>query len=174
MKNIFTKTKVKENAKVQQEKFQNYCKKLKEIFCEGESKYDENYAEDGTQILRHRNFKVLSNISYDKEKKKFQFGKISEELKEMFLSYGIKKIGNSKIRKKFNEELMNIKKKDQNEIKDDYNKINNIIKNKKISNCNSKNKINSNNKSIKSSNIPSFSYHSYNSTTSSGCKINNK
>ena len=91
MKNIFTKTKVKENAKAQQEKFQNYCKKLKEIFCEGESKYDENYAEDGTQILRHRNFKVLSNISYDKEKKKFQFGKISEELKEMFLSYGIKK-----------------------------------------------------------------------------------
>jgi hypothetical protein len=91
MKNIFTKTKVKENTKAQQEKFQNYCKKLKEIFCEGESKYDENYAEDGTQILRHRNFKVLSNISYDKEKKKFQFGKISEELKEMFLSYGIKK-----------------------------------------------------------------------------------
>ena len=91
MKNIFTKTKVKENAKAQQEKFQNYCKKLKEIFCEGESKYDENYAEDGTQILRHRNFKVLSNISYDKEKKKFKFGKISEELKEMFLSYGIKK-----------------------------------------------------------------------------------
>ena len=91
MKNIFTKTKVKENTKAQQEKFQNYCKKLKEIFCEGESKYDENYAEDGTQILRHRNFKVLSNISYDKEKKKFKFGKISEELKEMFLSYGIKK-----------------------------------------------------------------------------------
>ena len=89
MKNIFTKTKVKENTKAQQEKFQNYCKKLKEIFCEGESKYDENYAEDGTQILRHKNFKVLSNISY--EKKKFQFGKISEELKEMFLSYGIKK-----------------------------------------------------------------------------------
>ena len=66
---------------------------------------------------------------------------------------------------------MNVK---QNEYKNDYNKINNIILNKKISNCNSKNKINSNNKSIKSSNIASFSYHSYNSTTSSGCKINNK
>ena len=65
-----------------------------------------------------------------------------------------------------------MKRKDQNEIKDDYNKINNIIKNKKISNCNSKNKINSKNKSIKNSNIASFSYHSYNSTTSSGCKIN--
>ena len=91
MKNIYTKTKGKDSTKLQNEKFQNYCKKLKDIFCEGESKYDENYAEDGTQILKHRNFKVLSNISYNKEKKKFQFGKISDDLKEMFLSYGIKK-----------------------------------------------------------------------------------
>ena len=93
MKNIFAKTKGKEkkNTKLEQEKIQIYCKKLKEMFCEGEGKYDENYAEDGTQILRHKNFKVLSNISYDKEKKKFKFGQISEELKEMFLSYGIKK-----------------------------------------------------------------------------------
>ena len=52
-------------------------------------------------------------------------------IKNKILNGHIKKIGNSKIRKKFNEELMNIKKKDQNEIKDDYNKINNIIKNKK-------------------------------------------
>ena len=91
MKNIYTKTKTKENAKLQNEKFQAYCKKLKEIFCEGDSKYDENYAEDGTQILKHRNFKVLSNISYNKEKKKFQFGKISDGLKEMFVNYGIKR-----------------------------------------------------------------------------------
>lgn len=91
MKNIFTKVKTKENNKIQNEKLQNYCRKLKENFCEGDSKYDENYAEDGTQILKHRNFKVLSNISYDKVKKKFKFGKISDELKEMFLSMGIKK-----------------------------------------------------------------------------------
>ena len=91
MKNIFAKGKEKKNTKLEQEKIQIYCKKLKEMFCEGEGKYDENYAEDGTQILRHKNFKVLSNISYDKEKKKFKFGQISEELKEMFLSYGIKK-----------------------------------------------------------------------------------
>ena len=91
MKNIYTKVKAKENSKMQNEKFQNYCRKLKENFCEGDSKYDENYAEDGTQILKHRNFKVLNNISYDKNKKKFKFGKISDELKEMFLSYGIKK-----------------------------------------------------------------------------------
>ena len=91
MKNIYTKTKTKENSKLQNEKFQAYCKKLKEIFCEGDSKYDENYAEDGTQILKHRNFKVLSNISYNKEKKKFQFGKISDGLKEMFVNYGIKR-----------------------------------------------------------------------------------
>ena len=91
MSNIYMKAKTKENPKLQQEKFQNYCKKLKEKFCDNEGKYDENYAEDGTSILKHRNFKVLSNISYDKQKKRFQFGKISEELKEMFLSYGIKK-----------------------------------------------------------------------------------
>ncbi len=33
----------------------------------------------------------MLNIEYDKESKKFKFGKISEELKEMFLSFGIKK-----------------------------------------------------------------------------------
>ena len=46
---------------------------------------------DGTTILTHNNFKVLQNIEYDKETKQFKFGKISEELKEMFLSFGIKK-----------------------------------------------------------------------------------
>jgi len=92
MKNIFTKSKAKENPKTQNDIFQSYCKLLKENFSEGDSsKYDENYAEDGTKILNHRNFKVLNNISYDKENKKFKFGKISEELKEMFLSFGIKK-----------------------------------------------------------------------------------
>ena len=93
MKNIFSKISTKENPKKQNDIIQNYYKKLKENFCEGEDKkkYDENYAEDGTQILKHRNFKVLSNISYDKAQKKFNFGKISEELKQMFLSFGIKK-----------------------------------------------------------------------------------
>jgi len=91
MKNIFNTSKEKENSKLQNEKFQGYCRKLKKTFCAGEAKYDEKYAEDGTQILKHRNFKVLSNISYDKAKKKFEFGKISEDLKQMFLSYGIKK-----------------------------------------------------------------------------------
>ena len=91
MKNIYTKLKAKESSKAQNDKVQNYCKILKENFCKKDSKYDENYAEDGTQILKHRNFKVLNNISYDKKKKKFVFGKISDELKEMFLSYGIKK-----------------------------------------------------------------------------------
>ena len=33
----------------------------------------------------------MANISYDKDAKQFKFGKISEELKEMFLSFGIKK-----------------------------------------------------------------------------------
>ena len=91
MKNIFNKALTKDNAKKQNELYQTYCKKLKEKFSDDESIYDENYAEDGTQILKHRNFKVLNNISYDKEQQKFKFGKISDELKQMFLSFGIKK-----------------------------------------------------------------------------------
>ena len=91
MKNIFNKVLTKDNAKKQNELYQTYCKKLKEKFSDDESIYDENYAEDGTQILKHRNFKVLNNISYDKEQQKFKFGKISDELKQMFLSFGIKK-----------------------------------------------------------------------------------
>ncbi len=54
MKNkLFNKTQVKE---------------LKENFSEKGNKYDEKYAEDGTQICKHRNFKIFNNIS-DKEKK---------------------------------------------------------------------------------------------------------
>ena len=88
---LFSKPKKKEdNAKQNEERARNYCLKLKEIFGT-DDKYDENYAEDGTTILKHNNFKILANISYDKETRQFQFGKISEELKEMFLSFGIKK-----------------------------------------------------------------------------------
>ena len=81
---------VEQNSKQNQEKANAYCQKLKEKFT-AEEKYDENYAEDGTTIKKHNNFKILSNISYDMNTKQFQFGKISEELKEMFLSFGIKK-----------------------------------------------------------------------------------
>ena len=88
---IFSKAKSKDEKSVLKDKAALYCKELKKNFCEDDNKYDEKYAEDGTQILKHRNFKVLSNISYDKETKKFQFGKISDELKEMFVSFGIKK-----------------------------------------------------------------------------------
>ena len=56
MKNIFTKNKINENAKLQNEKQQDYSKKLKEVLCEGENKYDKNYSKDGTYILKHSNF----------------------------------------------------------------------------------------------------------------------
>ena len=87
---LFAKPRTKEDMKLKEKIADNYCKKLKEKFS-SEDKYDENYAEDGTTILTHNNFKVLQNIEYDKETKQFKFGKISEELKEMFLSFGIKK-----------------------------------------------------------------------------------
>lgn len=81
----------KDDHKSEKEKVKSYSNLLKTTLSEGESKYDEKYAEDGTQISNHRNFKILNNISYDKENKQFKFGKISDELKEMFLSCGIKK-----------------------------------------------------------------------------------
>ena len=46
---------------------------------------------NGIHISKHRNFQVLNNISYDKNSKQIKFGKISPELKDMFLSFGIKK-----------------------------------------------------------------------------------
>ena len=131
-------------------------------------------------ILHKKNLTIGNNIAFPKSKKNIiekniKLNKIEKlNIRNKVLKGHIKKVGNEKMRKKFNEDLMNVKKKEQNDINEDYNKINNIVLSRKISNCNSKNKINSNNKSIKSSNIASFSYHSYNSTTSSGCKINNK
>ena len=87
---LFAKPRTKEDLKSKEQLADLYCKKLKESFG-SEDKYDENYAEDGTTILKHNNFKILLNIEYSKETKRFKFGKISEELKNMFLSFGIKK-----------------------------------------------------------------------------------
>ena len=131
-------------------------------------------------IEHKKNITIGNNNIFPRSKKNIfekniKLNKIEKiSIKNKILKGHIKKVGNTKIRKKFNEDLMNVKRKEQNGYKEDLNKINNMITNKKISNCNSKNKIKSNNKSIKNSNIASFSYHSYNSTTSSGCKINNK
>ena len=94
MKNLFSKAVIKEDQKELKNKKElamTYAKKLRENLGEKDNKYDENYVEDGTQICKHKNFKVLNNISYDKQLKKFKFGKISDELKEMFVSFGIKK-----------------------------------------------------------------------------------
>ena len=88
---LFNKASVKENQKLNKEIAGNYAKKLKELLADGDSKYDENYAEDGTHISKHRNFTILNNISYDNQTKKFNFGKISDDLKETFVRFGIKK-----------------------------------------------------------------------------------
>lgn len=88
---FFNKPKTKsEDKKINAEKTSLYCKTLKKNFCT-EEKYDENYTEDGMQVLKHRNFKVLNNITYDNDTKNFSFGKISDDLKEMFRGFGIKK-----------------------------------------------------------------------------------
>ena len=91
MKNIFNRPVVKEDQKLKKAIIDNYLKILKDTFGDNDSKYDDKYAEDGTEISNHKNFAILNNISYDNDKKKFKFGKISEDLKEMFVSYGIKK-----------------------------------------------------------------------------------
>ena len=87
---LFSKPRTREDGKAKSDLANVYCKKLREKFGV-EEKYDEKYAEDGTTILKHNNFKILSNIEYNKDLRQFKFGKISEELKEMFLSFGIKK-----------------------------------------------------------------------------------
>lgn len=87
---LFAKPRTKEDIKSKEKLAEVYCKQLKEKFNAG-NKYDENYAEDGTTILKHNNFKILQNIEYSKETKQFKFGDISEELKNMFLSFGIRK-----------------------------------------------------------------------------------
>ena len=87
---LFAKPRTKEDLKSKEKLAEVYCKQLKEKFNAGD-KYDENYAEDGTTILKHNNFKILQNIEYNKETKQFKFGDISEELKQMFLSFGISK-----------------------------------------------------------------------------------
>ena len=91
MKNIFNKPVVKEDPKLKKAIIDNYLKILKDNFCDNDSKYDDKYTEDGTEIFNHKNFTILNNISYDKDKKRFKFGNISEDLKEMFISYGIKR-----------------------------------------------------------------------------------
>lgn len=84
------KSKKEESTKQNNEKIKLYCDLLKEKFGSGD-KYDEKYSEDGTTILKHNNLKSLLNVSCNLETKQFTFGKISEELKEIFLSLGIKK-----------------------------------------------------------------------------------
>lgn len=94
MNNIFKKIVIKEDQKdlkLKRKKVDNYLQILKETFCDYESKYDDKYTEDGIEISNHKNFSILNNISYDKTKKRFKFGKISDDLKDMFLSHGIKR-----------------------------------------------------------------------------------
>jgi len=126
-----------------------------------------------------KNFSYGSNVSYNslnvgnKENKSKKF-----KIKSNFIKTQIKKIGDKKIKIGIgsNEELTNIGKKDkeQNEIKDVFNNVfnNNLNINKKFTNYNHKNKYNFNNQFLKSNN--GNSHPSYNSTTSSGNKINNK
>ena len=84
------KNKKTDNEKQNNEKIKIYCDALKEKFACGD-KYDEKYSEDGTTIYKHNNLKSLLNVSCDIETKQFTFGKISEELKEIFLTLGIKR-----------------------------------------------------------------------------------
>ena len=94
MNNIFKKIVIKEDQKdlkLKKKKVDNYLQILKETFCDYETKYDDKYTEDGIEISNHKNFSILNNISYDKTKKSFKFGKISDDLKDMFLSHGIKR-----------------------------------------------------------------------------------
>ena len=87
---LFGKTTKKvENEKQNNEKLKVYYDALKEKF--GKKKYDENYTEDGIIIYKHNNLKSLLNVSCNIDTRQFTFGKISNELKDIFLSLGIKR-----------------------------------------------------------------------------------
>ena len=69
---------------------ENCSKILKENFP-GNKKFDEKYLDDGMQIIKARNLEILSAINFNKEKKEFEINNISNELKELFDSIGVKK-----------------------------------------------------------------------------------
>ena len=135
-------------------------------------------------LNKNPNFTVILKKlnDFSKHKKNISFGNNPQipkesnsrkiEVKNNLLKNKIKKIGQKKNHSQYNDTLKKARKKDKNEIKAFYGNIlnNNIIKNKKCSNYNHKNKYNDS-KIIKNS-IGNFSYPSYNSTTSSGGKVN--
>ena len=69
---------------------ENFYKLLKENFP-GNNKFDEKYLDDGMQIIKARNLEILSGINFNQEKKEFEINNISNELKELFESIGVKK-----------------------------------------------------------------------------------
>ena len=74
------------------DKVKSFCKALKQNWSSGsEKKYDETYIEEGLEIVKARNFEVLNNISFDRETKQFKVGEIPDELKNVFMSAGIRK-----------------------------------------------------------------------------------
>ena len=80
----------KEDEKNQKTKLDIYCRTLKQNFG-SDSIYDTNYTEDGTLLQKARNFKIIEGITYNKTSGKFEFGHISDELKELFITFRIKK-----------------------------------------------------------------------------------
>ena len=125
-------------------------------------------------ILIGKNISLINNKKITLERNNKENKLLKFNLKKHLLK------NKNKIRDKIygienNDNIIYIGKSEHNEIKDDCNNIlnNNIILNKKFSNCNMKNKYNSDNKIFKNS-IGNFSHPSYNSTTSSGGKFKNK
>ena len=121
--------------------------------------------------LNGKNFSFINNKKITLERNNKENKLLKFHLKKHLLK------NKNKIRDKIygignNDNIIYIGESENNEIKDDCNNIlnNNIILNKKFSNCNLKNKYNSDNKIFKSS-IGNFSHPRYNSTTLSGGKF---
>lgn len=74
------------------DKAKTYLNNIKERFITDEmKKYDENFADDGIEIVRSRNVEILGPIYYDETLGKFQFEDLTDELKMIFKMNGIKK-----------------------------------------------------------------------------------
>lgn len=71
-------------------RYNEYCTILKNKFSSN-NHFDENYIEEGLEIIKPRYFELLNNITFDREKKEFKVGHIPSEFKNLFKNIGIKK-----------------------------------------------------------------------------------
>lgn len=80
----------KGTSKQAAEMIQVFKKKLNEDIVTKQD-FNEHYIDESLEIVTSRDFELLNNIIFDREKQKFVIGEISNDLKKIFHRIGIKK-----------------------------------------------------------------------------------